>query len=187
MDEYSNLDDVLDRVERLIDGYGFLLSKGDRDLGRDCIKIVAQDISERAMVGEGSEGQWAANSDEPEGKGYASYKERVYDVIDQPNVRTGDMLSKRALSNGTVSNEAVEMAYGTGDVARAGVAGRTVKEADKKLTDREKAYYAHTGQGPHGTTRPFYALSEDAVVTIRETCQERLNQYVREGLDGQGA
>jgi hypothetical protein len=186
MDEYSNLDDVIDRVERLIDGYGFLLSVGERLLGRECIKIVANDIQARAAHGEGSEGEWAPNSDVPEGKGYKIYKERVYDVVDAPNVRTGDMLSARALSNGTVSNEAVEMAYGTGDVPREG-RGRTVKEADKKLTDRQKAYYAHTGQGPHGTTRRFYALSEDAVAGIRDACQERLNQYVRDGLDGQGA
>jgi hypothetical protein len=182
MDEYSNLDDVIDRVERLIDGYGFLLSVEDKALGRTCIKIVANDIQERAAHGEGSEGEWDKNAPD-----YTKMKERVYGVVEQPNVRTGDMLSGRALSNGTVSNEAVEMVYGTGDVASEGRTGRTVKEADKKLTDREKAYYAHTGQGPHGTTRPFYALSEDAVVAIRDTCQERLNQYVRDGLGGQGA
>ena len=180
MDEFSNLDEVIGKVERIIDGYGFLLSVGERDLGRDCIGIVAGMIQDKAASGVGSEGAWEPNSDNPAGHGYASFKERVYGVVEQPNVRTGDMLSERAPRNGTVGHETVNMEYGTGDVPRDGMAGRPVKDADKKLTDREKAGYAHTGQGPHGTKHPFYVIHAEAVTGIRERCQERLNEYVAE-------
>jgi hypothetical protein len=30
-----------------------------------------------------------------------------------------------------------------------------LSEADKKVTDCQKAYYAHTAQGPHKVKRPF--------------------------------
>lgn len=184
MDQYSNLDEVIDALDRIIEGFGFDLTTEDQDLGKDCIGIVAGTIQDKAASGVGSEGAWEPNSDNPAGHGYASYKERVYGVIDQPNVRTEDMLSERALSNGTVGHETVNMQYGTGDVPRDGVAGRPVKEADKKITDRQKAGYAHDGQGPHGTKRPFYVIHDEAADGIQARCQERLDDYAQEVWSG---
>jgi hypothetical protein len=181
MDGYSNIDEVCADLNRLIDGFGFdLPSIIDRDLGRSCAMTFATGIRDRATKGIGSEGEWEPNSDIPEGKGYASMKERVYGVIEAPNDRTGDMLSVRALSNCHISHDQVVLEYGTGDYPEPGSKGRPVKASDLKKTDREKAYYAHTGQGPNGVTRPFYALDDDICGEITERCQERLDQYVGE-------
>jgi hypothetical protein len=175
MGEHSNVEEVTEVLNAIVDGFGFDLTVDDKDLGRHCIKIVATDIQERSARGEGSEGEWDENTED-----YAKYKKRVYGVTEQPNVRTGDMLSDRALSIGTVGHETVDMEYGTGDTPRTGVAGRPVKSADEKITDREKAGYAHDGQGPHGTERPFYVIHDTAASDIQELCQQRLNEYAQE-------
>jgi hypothetical protein len=173
MGEHSNVDEVTEALNAIMEGFGFDLTVDDKDLG--CIKIVATDIQERAGQGEGSEGEWDENAE-----GYAKYKERVYGVTESPNFRTGDMLSERALSNGTVAHLTVDMEFGTGTIASSGTRGRPVKEVDKKLTDREKAGYAHDGQGPHGTTRPFYVIHDTAASDIQQLCQQRLDAYAQE-------
>ena len=180
MDQYSNIDEVIASLDAIVDGFGFDLTTGDQDLGQDCVTIFAGGVQDLAAQGIGSEGEWKANSDEPEGHGYASYKARVYGVVERPNVRTNQMLSELSLSNSTRSHETVDLKYGTGMPPGGIAGGQSVQEADKKITDREKAYYAHTGQGPEGIRRPFYALNDDINTGIQVRCQERLNDYAEE-------
>jgi hypothetical protein len=175
MDEYSNIDEVIAALDKIVEGFGFDLTTGDKDLGQDCAGIFAEDVQALGAQGIGSEGEWPANEDE-----YAAYKERVYGVVERPNVRTNQMLSQDSLQNHETSHEVVDLIYGTGEPPRDGVAGRPVKAADKKVTDREKAGYAHTGQGPKGVKRPFYALHDETTVKIQGRCQERLNEYADE-------
>lgn len=58
--------------------------------------------------------------------------------------------------------------------------GVPLSDADKAITDIQKAYFAHTGQGPHGTKRPFYQVNEAEGKAVSELCQENLNDLIRE-------
>jgi hypothetical protein len=47
-------------------------------------------------------------------------------------------------------------------------------------TDIEKAYFAQTGQGPHGVKLPFYEVDESDGKAVAELCQENLNNLIHE-------
>jgi hypothetical protein len=175
MSEHSNVDEVTAAIDDIIKGFGFDLTVSDKTLGHDCVEIFATDVQNKASQGIGSEGAWKENAAD-----YASMKERVYGVDEGPNIRTGQMLSILSLSNAEINHESVDLEYGTDTIARDGVKGRPVKNADKKLTDRQKAAYAHAGQGPEGTERPFYAISAEAATAIQEKCQARLDDFAFE-------
>jgi hypothetical protein len=53
-------------------------------------------------------------------------------------------------------------------------------EQDQKVTDCQKAYFAHTGQSKKNIVRPFYMLIDDDAEKIVELCQENLNDLIRE-------
>ncbi len=118
---------------------------------------------------------------DPNAPDYAAWKEKRYDIVDLPNTRTGQMLSHMNLFGRTrVAADEVTMVYGLNEIPTRTKTGRDLTEADKKVTDTQKAYYAHTGQGPHGTIRPFYQVNEADGKAVSELCQENLNDMIRE-------
>jgi len=177
----SNIDQVVADLERWVDGFDFERTGAEGSLGRDIVKAVAEGIAKRgAEQHRGAVDAWADNADNPPGKGYASWKQKRYGHR-EPNVRTGQMLSMPSLtgSGTTIEPEKITMVYGDGTKT-----ARPVVAADSAKTDQEKAYHAHTGQGPQGIKRPFYELDDELAGDVRKMIAEALNEYVHETTTG---
>ena len=159
---HSNIDAVSQRIASLIDSYNFTRKGGDKSLGHDMAVAVANRIRERSVPDalSPSGDEWPAN--EPK---YADRKRNKYDA-DQPNLRTGQMLSLESLlGKVTVTPEKILMQYGTGTAPSAAGNGTTLTTGDSSITDIEKAYFC-------SKTRPFYALDEEAKKAAAEIAAE---------------
>lgn len=180
----ANVDQVMADVEHWIDSYDFNRPGRDGSLGRDIAHNVVEEIQDRSLTHrQGCEVVWPENSDKEPGK-YRTRKEQKYGTS-EPNSRTGDMLSKRAVYGETrIEPELITMVYGTGDIPTSAalggsVTGAQLAKSDSK-TDKEKAYYAHTGQSKRKILRPFYELDEKISADIREMIADDLNKYIDE-------
>jgi hypothetical protein len=174
-------------LEGFVDSFDFTRPGIDQTLGRDVKGLAAQRIYDRAITTKGGvSGPWPEN--EPV---YAAAKEKRYDTDPQdPNVRTGQMLSQQSIEGrSTVEPKQVTMVYGTNTLPnglRDGGAlplktrGPNKGQPIDDKTDVEKAYFAHTGQSMHKIKRPFYEVNESDAEAVVELCQENLNDLIRE-------
>jgi hypothetical protein len=96
---------------------------------------------------------WDANSDIPEGRGYATRKREVLGHA-KPNVYTGSMTSEPSIAGVVhILHQQLEHEFGTGV--------RPVTEAGKvEPSDRDKAKWAHEGQSKKKIIRPFFGITE---------------------------
>jgi hypothetical protein len=189
----SNIDQVIAYLEQFANTFDFTRKGIDQSLGRDVKKLAAQTMRDRSLQDRTGFGTaWPPNSDTPshwtegpagEDWGYRQWKEYHYGT-DQPNSRTGQMLSQLSMEGrSTIEPRQVTMIYGTNTAPTGCAFGSPdpkLFERDRKVTDVEKAYFAHTGQGPHNTVRPFYQLIDDDAVKIAELCQENLNEMIND-------
>ena len=132
----------------------------------------------------GAEVEWPENSDNPPGKGYASWKKKKYDYTEAiPNVRTNQMLSILSLRGNftTIEPELITMRYGTGEItSRSDSPNGYLDKQDQKKTDIQKAVYAHTGQSKHRIKRPFYELDDAISDQVLKMAGDLLAEHIRE-------
>jgi hypothetical protein len=160
-----------------VDHFDFTLSGAMGSLGRDIAMKVVDEIYQRSMKDRaGVTGIWLAN--EPK---YAKWKLKNYGV-DEPNSRTGQMLSQLSLYGRTrIEPKQITMIYGTNTPPVGGTFGTVRPELlvrDQKRTDTQKAYYAHTGQSKHKIKRPFYDVDQKIGTAVAELATNRLIEYV---------
>jgi hypothetical protein len=160
---YQNLDEVIGFIQRACDSFGFHSDNGTgQTIGDEACEAIAKAIYERSakLQRGGRTGEWPANSDNPPGQGYATWKRRKYGET-RTNFRTNDgpgtMLSQESLKGvPAVTPHLVTMQYGLGRIP----AGNRLSPDDERRTDIEKAHYAHNP--PSGQlSRAFFELSPE--------------------------
>ncbi len=184
MADNSNVDEVEADLIEFVKGFNFTTVGHEGALGREIVKTVAAGIQARGVQDQRSAAvDWPENTDNPPGKGYASWKAKRYGFPKAiPNVRTNQMLSMPSLEGAqtTIEPDLITMRYGTGEVTdRSDSPNRYLGKEDTRKTDLEKANFAHTGQGPHGTLRPFYEFDDEiAREVIEVVVQKALEEYL---------
>jgi hypothetical protein len=182
MSEHSNIGDIMAWLAEFADGFNFTRVGADQSLGRDMANKVVERIIDRSLTDRrGINGEWDDNSTTPSkryARGYKQYKEEEYRV-DQPNVRTGQMLDQLSLyGRTTIDDKLITMKYGLDAVPSRTSTGVALKKADLAITDVQKAYFAHTGQSHKKIKRPFYEVDESDGAAVVELAQENLNGYI---------
>jgi hypothetical protein len=183
----SNIAEVTAWLAAFVDSFDFKRPGIDQSLGRDVAMLAVDRIQTRSLVDRTGHGTaWMPNSETPSHwapQGYRQWKEDNYGVGD-PNSRTGQMLSQKSLYGRTkIESKQVTMTYGTDTPPdRATFGNPTAKQfaQDQKVTDVQKAHFAHTGQSKQKIVRPFYQLIDDDADKIVELCQENLNGLIRD-------
>jgi hypothetical protein len=165
----SNLGEIDAWMKQLVDSFNFQRPGKDQSLGRDIAGAIANGIRDRSVPDAmGPDGdKWDDNEES-----YAAEKRQKYDA-DQPNVRTGQMLSLQSLmGRTTVEPELVEMRYGVDEPPSSAFNGTELTEGDKAVTDIQKAEWC-------SVTRPFYALDEEIKAAARAEAGEALNDHLK--------
>jgi hypothetical protein len=182
----SNMHQVAGWIERFIEGFNFCRPGKDQSLGRDLANTVIRgpDVGELGgIMGRCAEhvdpegNEWAPNAPD-----YAARKEKVYGIVDEPNRRTGQMLSELTLGAKTkVTPKEIEIRPGL-DAPPSSSAAPTgyLSKQDAKTTDTDKIRYAHTATEKK-PAREFYAANEEDAVAVAKVAQENLNDYLRGG------
>ena len=166
----SNVAAVEAKIAGLIQSFNFTRKGEDKSLGHDMAVVVATGIQERSIPEMKAPDGDTWDPNEPK---YAARKRAKYDA-DQPNVRTGQMLSLESLlGDVSVAPETVTMRYGTGDPPTSAANGATLTEGDKSITDIEKAYFG-------SKTRPFYALDSTIEGEAVKVAKAALADHLRE-------
>ncbi len=153
----SNIDEVVRWLEDWVTGVDFTRPGKDQSLGRDIANKVAEQIATRsATESRGATAAWPPNS-----PGYSAAKQKDYGWS-LPNYRTGQMLSHLSLIGRTrIAAHEVTMVYGIDAPPSAGGSPTgLVSAADSRITDTEKAAFAHSGQSRQRIQRPFYELDD---------------------------
>ncbi len=89
----SNVGDVVGFLEACVDSFDFKRVGIEGWLGDDVKMKVVKCIYDRSLDTKGGiSGHWDKN--EPK---YRAWKEKKYGIVDDPNVRTGQMLSQKSL------------------------------------------------------------------------------------------
>lgn len=181
MSQNSNIDEVTAWLEGWLDTVDFTLPGAGQGLGQEIIHTIASGIQKRASQDkcDSDHVPWEANADNPPGHGYASYKERAYGWVDQPNYRTGQTWSLlNLIGTSKVTPKEVTMEGGL-DVApsRSVAPSGYMSRGDRLVTGREKLQLAHehTRNRP---MRPGYAIADEDVVAVIEVCTESVSNYV---------
>ncbi len=193
MAESSNIHEVVGWLRQFVEGFNFTRPGKDQSLGRDILNVVVRGRNLDSLGGilgrcaehkdpEGNE--WAPNSSKPSRwhpKGYAGFKEDEYGIIDEPNRRTGQMLSQLTMTaKSTIGPTEIEIRPGTDQPPSSSAAPTgLLSEEDKKVTDTEKIIFAHT-ETPDKPARKFYGVNEEDRRNVIEVAQENLNDYIRE-------
>jgi hypothetical protein len=189
----TNISKVVAWLDQFVDGFDFTRPGKGQSLGRDVKSKAVQLIHDSSLIDRTGFGTaWQPNSEAPtkwHPQGYRRWKEENYGT-DEPNSRTGQMLSKELLW-GRTKNEAkqVTLTYDTDKPpsrATFGSPDPKLLARDQKVTDTFKAYLAHTGQSRKQIVRPFYQLIDEDGIAIADLCQENLNQYIRDTNAGNG-
>ena len=166
----SNLSAVVAEIDRLVQSFDFTIPGKDQSLGRDLAGVVAMGIRDRSVPGRKAPDGSTWDDNEPR---YAAKKRAKYDA-DQPNVRTGQMLSLESLKGRTaISADDVTMEYGTDTPAASALNGTTLTKGDTAVTDVEKAGYC-------SERRPFYGLDDTIGDAVRTAAAEALGDYLRD-------
>jgi hypothetical protein len=144
----SNLPEIDALLGRLT-SWDFTRPGKEGSLGQDLAALAAENIQLRGADGKGPGGEaWPENE-----KRYRARKKAHYGV-DKPNIRTGQMLSRESLLGDVeVSPELVRLKYGTGQPPSRTATGAPLQDADREITDIEKAFL-------NSPERPFYGLDE---------------------------
>ncbi len=105
---------------------------GDRIAGE-----IAGAIHARGLLGEGTDGAWQDNAPRTvKAKGF-----------NKPNIETGQMLAVDHIAGEVLSTPTeAEIIYGTGETD------------DRGVSDRDRAYYAETGQSHKQIIRSFFGV-----------------------------
>ena len=164
----SNQPEIDAALDQLVSGLSFAHVGQDQALGRELVTIVAEGIAARSAEGMAAGGGlWYAN--EPK---YERWKKKRYGV-EQPNYRTGQMLSQTSLEgDATIGETAIEMRYGTG-TPPAAAGGVPLSVSDESITDIEKAFFC-------SALRPFYELDDDISEECRKHAMEALDKFAAE-------
>jgi len=189
----TNIAQITAFLEGFVDSFVFTRVGNDQSLGRDVMKLAAQRMRDRSLQDRTGFGTaWQPNSETPtrwQPEGYRAWKEKNYGTGD-PNSRTGQMLSRLSMEGrSTVEAKQVTMIYGIDQPPTAAAFGSPdakLLARDQKVTDVQKAYFAHTGQSKKKIVRPFYQLIDDDGKAIVELCQENLNGLIRETNQANG-
>lgn len=180
MPDTSNINEVVAYLQGIVDDFNFTRPGTDGSLGRDVRNLEAERIELRSGQNKtGPDGSpWPANAPT-----YADWKNRKYGWS-EVNKKTGRMLSLTSLKGDktTIEKDLVTLRYGTEQATTetyspADNRSEKCKTADGKVTDLQKAEYAHTG-GKHGKKRPFYGVGEGDAEAITELCQKNLDQFI---------
>ncbi len=165
----SNQPEVDAALASIVEDWDFTSVGQDQSLGRDLATGQAEQMYDRGAAGvDPDHVDWLANEDR-----YRRYKKKHYGVV-QPNIRTGQMLSRESLrGETTISADLVEMKYGTATPPTKTAVQGELTDADKSITDIEKAFFC-------SPTRPFYAINADDAEKARETSQESLDKFAEE-------
>jgi hypothetical protein len=180
----SNADHVQAWLENWLTGVNFKRVGADQSLGRDIARRIVERIHDRSLEDKaGIDGEWDANA-----PAYAAYKEKRYGIVDQPNVRTGQMLDKISLFGRTrIEEKEITMVYGINAPPGQTTTGAPLSESDKKVTDVQKAYFAHRGSGSSRNSkgqfaakkiRPFYQVDESDAAEVVKLAQANINEYI---------
>jgi len=191
MDDKSNVDEVIVRLAWLVKSFNWLRPGIDQSLGRDICNKVAEGIVSRATrFKKGANEVWQDNCEnEPPRGGYRGWKERKYGVTDQPNVRTGQMLSEQSMvgKRTKITEDLITMYYGNNDAPKTSYGGTSyISKQDKQTTDTEKAKWAHQGQSKYRIKRPFYEMDDEIAAAVVKATQEALNEMIAEINAGTG-
>jgi hypothetical protein len=171
------VDEFDHQMHAIVDSFDFNLPGIEGSLGRDVMMAVVEGIMRRSEdEKKGAEVDWPKNTD-----GVAKRKEKRYLLTDAPNEQTGQMLSQKSLiGQTTIEPELVTMIYGVNTPPDKTKTGVKLAPADERVTDVEKAYYAHTGQSKQKILRPFYELDDTIATDVIKIVGDALNDHVRE-------
>lgn len=188
MADTPNVDEVVAWLDGFAHSITFTRPGRDQSLGRDIAMTIIRgpELNDQAgIMGRCAQGvtpdgaPWPSNSDNPQGKGYASRKLRKYGW-DETNRRTSQMLSQVALYGRTaIEPEQVTLVYGEDrppDISRSPTG--YIDDGDKKVTDVEKATFAHQ-QG-----RDFYGIGQGDPENVTTVAQDNVNQMIIEANGG---
>lgn len=181
----SNVAAVVAGLHAWLDNFSFTRTGQQQGLGRDIARLAVERIRERSIQERTGFGTaWPPNSETPSRwapEGYRAWKLKHYDN-DEPNTRTGQMLSQTSLYGRTkIEPKIITLIYGTDTPpvrSQGGSPTPAMFARDQKVTDVFKAYLAHTGQSQKRIVRPFYRLEDDDGIAIRDLCVENLTAYV---------
>jgi hypothetical protein len=188
----TNIAQVTAWLQAFVDSFDFNHTIGTKSLGRDIAHKAVQQIQDRALSHRTGAGTaWPPNSDTPthwtegpngEAWGYRQWKDENYGT-DEPNSRTGQMLSKESLYGRTkIEAKQITLIYGENKPPSRSYFGKQpdpkIFAQDQKVTDTFKAYLAHTGQSKKQIVRPFYILINEDGVVVAEVAREQLADYI---------
>jgi hypothetical protein len=166
----DNNDEVGAWLDELVQSYDFTRPGEDGSLGQDLARVVAQGVIDRTVAQQQAADGSQLRENEPR---YRARKKKLYQV-DQPGLRTGQMLSLTSvLGEVDVTADEVTLRYGIGEAPTSSSTG-FISEADKRVTDRDKAGWFTEGG------RPFYALDETINTEVAEHAGEALGTHLRE-------
>jgi hypothetical protein len=182
----SNIDQVMLWLRDFVESFDFLRPGVDESLGRDLVGVVVERIQDRSRRHVAPDGSfWIGNSTTPSRwypEGYNEWKRKKYQINDEPNFRTGQMLSNLSLGLNpkTVYNRHdIEIRYGIDAPPSSSAApnGYVDPDTDGIVTDTQKAGWNQPG-------RPFYGFGQGDAEALLEVAQENLNQYILESPCG---
>jgi hypothetical protein len=171
--DFSDLHRLESDVTTIIESFGFDATVEGRELGQTLADGVVEGIVHRgAEEHKGAEGTWDAN--EPK---YEEKKFSLYGVRD-PNVRTGQMLSKENVGAiVTITKHLVEIEPGLDEPPSSSATGFKVQDKDKEVTGAQKTKWAHE-PNKRGITRPFMELDDAIAGKCFEDVSEGLGHYL---------
>ncbi len=157
----SNIDDLADTTRPgavTLDGSS---SAGIGTVGDRIAGEIATAIHGRGMLGEGTDGAWEANAPSTvKAKGF-----------NRPNIETGQMLEVDHIAGEVLSSAAdVAITYGTGETDERGV------------SDRDRAYFAETGQSHLKIVRSFFGLTSSDCDRVAEHLGEEWEARASQGV-----
>lgn len=172
-------------LQSFADSFDFTRPGLDQSLGRDMKNVQVQRILDRCAQHEAPDGSiWLSNSDTPTlwmPDGYRQWKFDLYGWADEPNYKTGQMLSKLSMgAASTITAKEIRIAYGTGQPPTKSYSpkGFFDVDTDGQVTDIEKAEWAHM-DAPHRPARPFFGVGQGDAEALVECAQDNLNDYIR--------
>lgn len=186
MAQNSNISDVRRWLDQWVKGIDFTRPGKDQSLGRDIAIVIIRGRPGKLLGGiqgrasrehrGASPTPWPPNSSKPSRwhpGGYKGWKAERYGLADEPNFRSGQMLSQTSLyGQTTIQPTVVTMRYGTGTPpSRSAAPTGYLSDADRRVTDTAKAQY-------NSPKRPFYEIDSEDAKAVVEECQEFVNRYI---------
>lgn len=178
----TNIDQVVAWLEGFVQSFDFTRPGVDQSLGRDivnevCGGILTRSVTERA----GADGYWPSVSDTPHPPwpSYRAAKRDRYGIDDEPNSRTGQMLSMTSLRGRTTyAPTEIQITYGTGQPPSSSAAPTGyLSAADQAVTDVQKAQWATEGTDT-APPRPFFQLDDTIEAGVFQVVADNLRQYI---------